>query len=148
MTGIRLLWDRYKLLPFDAAIAIFYMCSGTFGLLSGNLSTSSLSPVLGDERLVALFQSAHILGGLVILIGVLSTRGNIQAAGCLLLGTNLLIRFVVVISGPVPYTIWIGTIIPWVVTIAACTVRVRSLIRHETFLRVTGRVETVSGQTQ
>jgi hypothetical protein len=128
---------RFKTFPFDVAIAIFYMCSGTFGLLSGNLSASSLSPVLGSEPLVAVFQGAHILGGLTILIGVLSGRGNVQAAGCLLLATNLLIRLIVVASGfPVPVGIVIGTIIPWLATIAACVGRIHSLIHHEVTMRV------------
>jgi uncharacterized membrane protein YedE/YeeE len=132
---VRKLWLCYSRLitvPFETLIGALVVYAGIAGLLRG--SRDPLDLLLPHWEVLA-FQVAYGLAGLQMLGGLAFARPNVEAAGLILLGMNVIVRFIAVvdilgITEPVVELLFLYGLI-----LAACLVRVIALFRHQVIIR-------------
>lgn len=83
---------RVWLQPFEIAFVLIIVIQGVISLIGDALidPTNALLP----SWMAKSFQGGYIFAGVVILIGILLPRGDVEGAGLILLGLDLLARAV------------------------------------------------------
>jgi hypothetical protein len=139
---IRRFLARLNVVPFEEMMAEFILLSGAFGLVGiGGASQDALTMAIGDWALV--FQASYVLAGLGMLIGMGTSKANIEAAGLALLLVSVLVRLIVFLYlFGLNEQAWVSLIFYLVIT-RACVRRMHTLVQGEAIWKVNGSAEEI-----
>lgn len=82
--------------PFDTALASLPFSAGLFALFGLSLEADPLSMLVPTALLIGL-SVAYALSGVFLIIGIGFRLGNVEAAGCILLVSGVMVRLIAVI---------------------------------------------------
>jgi len=121
--------------PFATALGGLLLASMIVTLADIGLTADALSTLVPDW-LLTLLSVTYGIGGILIIDGVMFRRGNSEAAGCALVASGLLVRFIALITvlGFHPATVATGVfylMFGW-----ACIERIRQILRGESIMHI------------
>lgn len=131
---MRQVWARVNTLPFETLLALLAVFSCIFGLLHVTSSTNTLDAALGEPLTVA-FEIGYGVAGLLMLAGLGFGKGNLEAAGLIMLGSNGLVRFLA-LWAVVGFTSGVAmALFFYLLIVGACVARLRSILNREVIVR-------------
>lgn len=121
--------------PFAAALAVLLVTSMIVTLTGISLTADVLKHLVPDWLLVLLAISYGI-GGILLMIGMMYDRGDVEGSGCVLIVSGLIIRAIalVVVLGPSPASV--STVLFYVVFAGACIIRFRQITNGDKIIRL------------
>lgn len=131
---------RLSYRPFATALG-FLLFAGAITALSNVGLTQDALLKLVPNWLLDCLSLAYGTGGLLLLLGMSRDRGNIEASGCILVVSGLLVRTIALlyVLGFTPATI--STAVFYVVFGWACLERFRQIVRGDHIVRIHQDVE-------
>lgn len=134
---------RMVVVPFEIALALTAMWSGTAGLFNLSITATAFNATL-PHWLVTLFNLMYIVAGLGVLSGVGWSYRNAEASGLILMFTSLIVRAGALYVTQGLNSISTNVIIQAVFFGGACVVRVAVLFaKHNTILHPTEKQAVV-----
>jgi len=132
------MWKRVTHLadrPFATALGGLLLASMIVTLADIGLTADALESLV-PGWLLTLLSVTYGIGGLLILDGVMFQRGNTEAAGCTLVASGLVVRFIALMTvlGVTPATLATGVF--YLVFCWACLERVRQIMRGDRIIHV------------
>lgn len=135
LRGVKRFVGRVNTLPFESLLAVIAIASCIFGLLHLTYA-NPLDAVLGRNLTIA-FELGYGVAGVLMLLGLGFAKGNVEAAGLVLLGSSGLVRCLVLWQ-LLGFTRDVAVaLVFYVLIVGACVARLRSLLRHEVIIRGT-----------
>lgn len=121
--------------PFATALGGLLLASMIVTLADIGLTADALATLVPDW-LLTLLSITYGVGGLLIIDGIMFGHGNSEAAGCALVSSGLLVRFIALISvlGLHPATVATGVF--YLVFGWACVERIRQIVKGERIIHV------------
>lgn len=127
---------RLRVIPFEIAVGLFAMYGGLATLLGVSVGVDNTPGLTLPFWLVTCVAISHGLGGLGVVIGVGTGRRDIEGAAVAILGTSLLGRGLAIILGGGLSGQTTIAIVFYLVTTAACCVRLLSLNHNDVVLKI------------
>lgn len=132
---MKLFLGRLAVLSVNAGFALLILLASVAGLLHYGVSADPLTLTVASWLVTAL-QALYALSGLTMLLGIGLGHGDLEAFGIVVLIAGLLIRAVVIVDA-LGFTPVVTLAVAFNLIFAGCyVVRLRSLLRAETLLRV------------
>jgi hypothetical protein len=89
--SIRRFFERQALAPFETMLGFFFVYAAIASIAHFGVIVSPLTKLLGPT-VATIFNLVYLLAGLAMYLGIGFRRGNIEAAGLILLMASLAIR--------------------------------------------------------
>ena len=126
--------------PFATALAILLLSSGLITIFGLGLTHDALEDLVSDT-FVNVLSMAYSLAGLMLLLGMALRRADVEAAGCVLGLTGVIIRLIaiVVVYGFTPAVL--STVLLYIAVSWAFAERFRQILNHQQVVRVDGTVK-------
>jgi hypothetical protein len=132
------MWKRLTFLadrPFATALGGLLLASMIVTLANIGLTADALESLV-PRWLLTLLSVTYGIGGLLILDGVMFRRGNSEAAGCSLVASGLVVRFIALITVLGVTAATVATGVFYLVFCWACLERVRQIVHGERIIHV------------
>ena len=129
--AMRRLADR----PFATALASLLLMGTIAGLAGASLSTDALEGLVSAYFLKFLLV-CYGAGGLLVLLGMAWPRSNIEAAGCVLTASGLIIRAVALVYVLGPNVRTVTSALFYLIFTWACAERFRQIIHEDKIVRI------------
>jgi hypothetical protein len=127
--------------PFATALGVLLWSSGLITIFGLGLTHDALEAVVSPV-FTNVLAGAYALAGLLLLAGMAFSRPDIEAAGCVLGFTGVLVRLIAVIVGLGFTPAVLSTVLLYIAVSWAFAERFRQILNHQQVIRVNGIIKS------
>lgn len=126
--------------PFATALAMLLLSSGIITIAGLGLTHDALDELV-PEAFVNGLAVTYAIAGLLLMAGMAFGRADIEASGCVLGFSGVLIRLIALIVAFGFTAAVLSSVILYISILWAFAERFRQILNHQNIVRVTGRIE-------